>query len=87
MASGLLYVARTVGAASSAMTTPQNILDLITIQYQALDARLDGLQASVDALETRIKQQETDFKWYLDRLADMNPMFRVYHTAYNKKKD
>ena len=69
------------------MTTPQNILDLITIQYQALDARLDGLQASVDALETRIKQQEADFKWYLERLAEMNPMFRVYHSAYNKKKD
>ena len=69
------------------MTSPQNILDLITIQYQALDARLDGLQASVDALEARIKQQEADFKWYLERLAEMNPMFRVYHSAYHKKKD
>ena len=87
MASSLLYVTRTVGAALFAMTTPQNILDLITIQYQALDARLDGLQASVDALETHIKKQEADFKWYLERLAEMNPMFRVYHAAYNKKKD
>ncbi len=69
------------------MTTEQNILDLVTIQYQALDARLDVLQASIDSLEQRIRKQEAAFNWYLERLAEMNPMFRVYHSAYNKKKD
>ena len=33
------------------MTTEQNILDLVTIQYQALDARLDVLQASIDSFK------------------------------------
>jgi hypothetical protein len=67
------------------MTTEQNILELVTIQYQALDSRLDTLQASIDALETRLKTQEAAFNWYLERLAEMNPMFRVYHTAFKKK--
>jgi prefoldin subunit 5 len=69
------------------VASEQNILDLVTIQYQALDARLDSLQASIDTVETRLKAQEAAFSWYLERLADMNPMFRVYHSAYNKKKD
>ena len=69
------------------MSTEQNILDLVTIQYQALDARLDIMQASIDTLEQRIRAQDAAFNWYLERLAEMNPMFRVYHTAYKKKAD